>query len=164
MYPDGYAVRMQFPAPASTEEWVEFGLAKLDPAGPSESPPSKPENDARPPKVSIVSASLDGVPLRYETVAGMKPEKDGLAFEEMTGKEWMTWLKLHTGNAGGGDVIVDYVVRDEGQISEKGKAKRSEDVSLSILLPTFLIPIGKLEVSIESLAGMLRFGSSRIYS
>jgi hypothetical protein len=159
--PHVYAVRVCLPAPTdANSEWLEFGLAQ---PSPSSSTASFMDEDAsKHPRVNIASASVEGVPVRFETSAAVKQESGELAvpFEEMSGKEWISWVRVHVGEAGGGNVQVDYVVKnrdeDAGVSSKrKGKRKAKDGTVLNVFLPTFQLPVGRLVVNVESDQGML---------
>lgn len=155
--PTEYSVRMTLPAPSDADtEWLEFGLAQS-------SPPSYDATAASlPPAVQIASASVEGVPVRFETSATVKPEGKlpalGLTFEETSTKEWITWVKVHIGEAGGGNVQVVYLVKADAQpVDEKGtrrkKDKAAGSATLDVLLPSFALPVGSLEVTVEKQPG-----------
>ncbi|CAK5265331.1 unnamed protein product [Mycena citricolor] len=131
--PTCYAVRVTLAAPADTDsDWVEFGLAKhgADAGGP--------------PKIEIVNATVDDVPIFYETSMTMHQDEKGLVFEQMSGLEWVSWIRLRVGSANTGRVVVDYIVKGD----RKGKGK-----SLDVHLPSFGLPVGRLEVNIENIEG-----------
>ncbi|KAI1794647.1 hypothetical protein LXA43DRAFT_940530 [Ganoderma leucocontextum] len=150
--PPKYAVRVNLPAPTDEDmEWLEFGLAlpRLEGSAPGE-----------PPKVDIASASIEGVPVRVSTRAVVKPEGNGNAvpFGEASAKEWITWVKVHVGDAGGGKVDILYLVKgSEAVVSEgpmnKGKEAIPEPVVLNALLPSFSLPVGELDVHIPAQRG-----------
>src|SRR6202042_1671317 len=130
--PNVYAVRVCLPAPTdANSEWLEFGLAQPSPSSSTAS--LMDENHSKQPRVDIVSASVEGVPVRFETSAAVKQEPNelvdlGVPFEEMSGKEWISWVRVHVGEAGGGNVQVDYVVKDredgaDSTSNRKGKRK-----------------------------------------
>ncbi|KAF5380805.1 hypothetical protein D9615_004119 [Tricholomella constricta] len=149
--PNAYAVRVCLNAPADTDsEWLEFGLAQ---PGSSDLTPLHGEKDGQPPRVVIVSATVEGVSVKHDTIATAKPEASslGVAFEEMSGKEWISWVRVHVGAVGGGAVVVDYVVSERGGDKEKGKARLRNGALLNVLLPSFSIPVGRLEVDIDGL-------------
>ncbi|KAJ6490610.1 hypothetical protein C8R47DRAFT_1045391 [Mycena vitilis] len=152
--PNGYAVRVVLAAPVDAEsDWLEFGLAKHDGAGGSGS------GSAGAPKVEIVSVSVEDVPVLYETSAVVKQEEPGLGlpFEQMSGQEWVSWVKLRVGSAGGGRVVVDYVVKDlDGQpvADKKGKRKAKDHTQFDVYLPSFGLPVGRLEVNIDGIQGL----------
>jgi hypothetical protein len=147
--PDAYAVRVDLPAPCDGDsEWLEFGFAQ---SGSSSTLPAA----QNPPHLKIASASVDGVPVRFETTtAAVKQEQDGLGapFEEMSGKEWVSWVKVYVGGRGGGTVLVDYVVKERVDDNDNHRQKRKPKSRshLVILLPTFSLPVGRLEVNVET--------------
>lgn len=161
-----YVVRLTLPAPSdANSEWLEFGLAS-----PSDSSSKNaPTTSNGPPKIEVASASVEGVPVKFDAFAAAKPEKtgtdlDGLAIpsEQSSTKEWLTWVKVHIGEAGGGQVQIVYIVRGvkaEKQSTPnaswwKGKAKAVQEPT-NVLLPTFSLPVTMLEVTLESQAGVL---------
>ncbi|KAI0076470.1 hypothetical protein K474DRAFT_1662998 [Panus rudis PR-1116 ss-1] len=180
--PRDYVVRMTLPAPIDTEsEWLEFGLALPPQTGSSASPTIRTRNsDETPPRVEIASASIEGVPVKCEATAAVQTEKTddnafsslGVSFEETSAREWVTWVKVHIWEVGGGNVEVVYIVRNGrgGSDNEldgvkekgmkrswwKGKWRASPDdgnVEMNFLLPTFTLPIGMLEVHVENQDG-----------
>lgn len=172
--PTEYAVRIQLPAPSGADsEWLEFGLAlpEQPAAGGPESAKaaSGTEKKRRPPMVEVASASVGGVSVQFETSVAARPDSKlpalGLTFEETSAKEWITWVKIHVGDAGGGNVEIVYVVEDQSLAATPshtgwkfGAASRPRDeVRLNILLPTFFLPVGLMEVNVESLPSALIF-------
>ncbi|KAJ7864849.1 hypothetical protein B0H14DRAFT_2735890 [Mycena olivaceomarginata] len=145
--PAAYAVRVALAAPVDAEsDW-------LDGSG------SGASRGGGPPKVDIVSVSVDDVPVLYETTMAVKQEEPGvgLPFEQMGGQEWVSWVKLRVGAAGGGRVVVDYVVKDvDGQLNndKKGKMKAKDFTQFDVYLPSFGIPVGRLEVNIDGIQGL----------
>lgn len=154
--PDSYAVRATFPVPADTgSDWVEFWLTQ--PSNGRLLGDGIAEEELRtPPRVAVVSASVDGVPVRYEMNAGVAPRDSGekddgsgrLVFMDMSGKEWASWVKLHVGN-GGGTVVVDYYMPPQRQ--ERKRKRKAVDSLLNILLPAFQLHVGRLEVHIDGI-------------
>ncbi|KAL1741353.1 hypothetical protein HDZ31DRAFT_45614 [Schizophyllum fasciatum] len=157
--PDSYAVRAEFPVPADAgSDWVEFWLTQ--PSGARLLGDGVAAEALRaPPRVVVVSASVDGVPVRYEMNAGVPPAQGGglgkgeedegrLTFMDMSGKEWASWVKLHVGNAGG-TVVVDYYMPPPRE-DRKGK-QRAVDSLLNVLLPAFQLQVGRLDVQIEGI-------------
>ncbi|KAI0317461.1 hypothetical protein OF83DRAFT_1292220 [Amylostereum chailletii] len=154
---DSYAVRVVLPAPADSEsEWLEFFLAQ--PASTPSTSDAANADTTGPPRVEIVAASLEGVPVKCETSAAAKPDKStmsALAFEQMSGQEWITWVRIHVGAIPGGIVEVIYVVKREkaqgekGQRKTKGKNRADETSNLLVILPTFGHPIGRVQIDIE---------------
>lgn len=138
---DAYAVRVLHPAPCDMEsEWMEFGLARSD------------NISLDLPTVEIASVSIDGMPVRFEMSAANK-QGEGSFVDlssplNMSGsKSWVAWVRVHVGELLG-NVQIDYLVKNSN-----GGGKVKDDGYLGILLPTFPIPVGKLEVSVESSAG-----------
>lgn len=159
LFPCGYAIRVTLNAPADADtEWLEFGLAQQNP---SSSLIAFGSSEGRPPRVDIASASIEGIPVRFEASASAGLDEagtTGLPFEEMSGKDWVTWVRVHVGAVGGGVVVVDYVVRENGvstKESRKGKGKTKDELLLSVFLPTFSIPVGRLEVVFDDIPGLL---------
>src|ERR1700722_17586837 len=67
----------------------------------------------------------------------------------MNGKEWLTWVRVHVGEVAGGEVEVNYICKEDQEgTAKKGKGK--EQTQLHVFLPAFLLPVGRLEVRIES--------------
>ncbi|KAK0211173.1 hypothetical protein DFS33DRAFT_1297944 [Desarmillaria ectypa] len=140
-----YAVRVSLTAMADPDsEWLEFGLGSLEQVSSS--------NGKRPPKVDLACVSVEGVPVKYEATAAAKQhhQDGGVPFEQMSGKEWISWVRVHIGSMNGGSVVVDYVVKaDNGA----GKGKAREDTRFDVFLPTFAVPIGRLEVIVDDVPG-----------
>jgi hypothetical protein len=145
--PDMYAVTVTLPAPTdSNSEWLEVGLAQNgDPQASGEGPP----------RVHVVSATVEDVPVRYEVRAGVKEEglseSTGVPFEQQSGKEWITWISIHTGETGGGQVKIAYLSRIKPLPRKEGK---NLDFSFDVLLPVFTLPVGQLDVNLEPHSGM----------
>ncbi|KAH9060011.1 hypothetical protein EDB87DRAFT_1618001 [Lactarius vividus] len=154
--PRSYAVCVRLPAPADVDgDWLDFGLGHVSS---SQSVEKSQDGGSGPVRVQIVSASLDDVPVRFETTAVAKTEpsaSSALVFEQMSGKEWETWVRVRTGASRGGLVEVTYIVQERGESAKKGKGKeRARDGSgLDIILPAFSIPVGRLQVDIETPLG-----------
>ena len=145
--PDMYAVTVTLPAPTdSNTEWLEVGLAQSgDPQA----------SGGGPPRVHVVSASVEDVPVRHEVRAGAKEEdtseSTGVPFEQQSGKEWITWMLIHVGETGGGQVKIAYLSRIR-PLEEK-EVERI-DLFFDILLPVFTLPVGQLDVYLEPHSGM----------
>ncbi|KAI0086434.1 hypothetical protein BDY19DRAFT_908395 [Irpex rosettiformis] len=161
--PTEYAVRVSLPAPSDADsDWVEFGLAPPpEPSSNSDKSSKRPQpngpvkSNALPPQVQVASASYEGVPVKFETSTIVKPEGKlpalGLSFEEASAKEWMTWVRVHVGESGGGTMEVVYLVKADQDSSKTGKKRKlTRDTALNVLLPTFSLPVGVMEVSIET--------------
>jgi hypothetical protein len=151
--PRGYAVCIRLPAPAdAADEWLDFGLGHV-------SPPQTTEKGFQGPiRAQIVSASLDGVPVKFETNTIVKPTPSNgsaLVFEQMSGKEWETWVRVHVGSSRGGPVEITYVVNEQNNYGNKGKGKERDTIGsgLDIILPAFSIPVGRLQVDVENPSG-----------
>jgi hypothetical protein len=142
-----YAVMVTLPAPTdSNSEWLEVGLAQTgDPQVSSEGPP----------RVHVVSVSVEDVPVRYEVRAGVKEEdlseSIGVPFEQLSGKEWITWISIHVGETGGGQVKIAYLSRIKPL---PGRKAEGGDLLFNILLPVFTLPVGHLDVNLEPHSGM----------
>lgn len=138
--PDAYAVRLRLLAPADADtEWLEFGFARHNHDHPHET---------NAPKVDIARASVDGVPVHFETSVVAQDDRTRRKEEycgDPIGLKWVTWVKVRVGEAGGVPVEVDYHASDL-YLSPGGD-------ELSVLVPAFLLPIGRLEVRIESMPG-----------
>jgi len=145
--PDMYAVMVTLPAPTdSNSEWLEVGLAQN---GDSQA------YGEGPPRVHVVSASVEDVPVRYEVRAGAKEEDNsestGVPFEQQSGKEWITWISIHVGETGGGQVKIAYLSRIKPLA---GKEAEKIDLSFNVLLPVFTLPVGQLDVNLEPHSGI----------
>lgn len=165
-FQNGYAVHVCLPAPANTDsDWLEFGLA-LPGMGASISD-SKELSMRRgvaadgPPNIDIASVSLEGVPVRFQTSTVAKPQTGNttLTFEETSGKEWISWVRVHVGEIGGGKVELIYLVKGQqqeppadeevkGKLYKKDKQKAVDTIPMDILLPSFALPVGQLQVDI----------------
>ncbi|KIY65486.1 hypothetical protein CYLTODRAFT_445321 [Cylindrobasidium torrendii FP15055 ss-10] len=135
--PNAYAVRVSL---TSTDtESLEFGLGY-------------PDKEGNQPRVDIASVSVDGTPVHFDTVAAANPSSGevsvvgdgGVMFGQMSGKEWISWVRVHGGGIPSGRVVVDYVV----QLPSDVKGKKNT-VGFDVFLPTFALPVGRLEVIIE---------------
>lgn len=163
--PNAYAVRLCLPAPIDDDsEWLEFGLAQ-QPYGGSEQQEDKPDVDTKPPRVEVASASVEGVPVRFETTVAMRPDQSSslsslaMPFQQLSGNEWVSWVRVHIGRAGGSQVQVHYVVksrhgRTPDSNKRKGKQKATEASRLDVCLPTFALPVGCLDVNVETALGL----------
>jgi hypothetical protein len=155
---DAYAVRVCLPAPCDSDtEWLEFGFAQNTSA--KSLATEQIDRMGKSPHLKIASASIDGVPVRFETTVAVEQEQPDLtakiSFEEITGKEWVNWVRVYIGGRGGGNVLFDYVVTaqddsdDDGRNGHNRKGKAKGKARLDILLPTFSLPVGRLEVDVE---------------
>jgi len=149
-----YAVCIRLPALSDADnEWLNFGLGHVSP------PQSTEKGPAGPVHVQIVAASLDGVPVKFETTTIAKRELSAgsaLVFEQMSGKEWETWVRVRTGSSSCGNVEITYIVNehknDPGK-KGKGKERATAGSGLDIILPSFSIPVGRLQVDIAAPSG-----------
>ena len=148
--PNAHVVRVQMHAPSETDsEWLEFGLAQVTSL--------LPEGVGLKYQVDIVSVSADGVPVRFESSAFVGRDKKPMidlvpSHDEKPRNHWITWIKVRVGDQGG-LVTVDYVVREvenSKDLKKSAKGKRNFD----ILIPTFALPVGRLEVRVETCLGM----------
>ncbi|KAK0463651.1 uncharacterized protein EV420DRAFT_1728808 [Desarmillaria tabescens] len=142
-----YAVRVSLTAMADPDsEWLEFGLGSFGQVSSS--------NGKRSPKVDLACVSVEGVLVKYKATATTKQDHQdgGVPFERRSGKEWISWVRVHIGSMNGHSVVVDHVVKvDDG--AGKGKGKAREDSQFDVFLPTFAVPIGRLEVVVEDVPG-----------
>ena len=151
--PRAYAVCIRLPAPAdAADEWLDFGLGHVS------SPQSAEKGLASPVRAQIISASLDGVPVKFETNTIQKansPAGSALVFEQMSGKEWETWVRVHMGSSSGGPVEITYIVNEHNDYGKRGKGKERATIgsNLDVILPAFGLPIGQLQVDIENPSG-----------
>ncbi|KZT27342.1 hypothetical protein NEOLEDRAFT_1060833, partial [Neolentinus lepideus HHB14362 ss-1] len=164
--PNAYAVRVVLPAPTDDEsEWLEFGLAQQPSVDSSRSEDQEKRGvNSKPPRVEVASASVEGVPVRFETTVAVRQDMSSslsslaVPFEQLSGNEWVSWVRVHVGRVGGSKVQVDYVVRNRQEnisasIQRKGKQKAKEVSHLDICLPTFALPVGRLDVNVETAFG-----------
>ena len=157
--PRSYAVCVRLPAPADADgDWLDFGLGHVLSSSQSVEKGHTGSGRGSPVRVQIVSASLDDVPVRFETTAIAKTEtsaSSALVFEQMSGKEWETWVRVRTGASSGGLVEITYIVKEHSELARKGKGKERarDDSGMDIILPAFSIPVGRLQVDIETPSG-----------
>ena len=155
--PRTYAVCIRLPAPSDADnEWLDFGLGHVSPPQSTEKSPTGPV------RVQIVAASLDGVPVKFETttIATKGPSTgSALVFEQMSGKEWETWVRVRVGSSSCGNVEITYIVNEHNNNpGKKGKGKeRATGSGLDIILPSFSIPVGRLHVDVATPTGTQHF-------
>ncbi|KAI6166843.1 hypothetical protein EDD17DRAFT_1893529 [Pisolithus thermaeus] len=172
--PNAHAVRLRLHAPPdANSEWLEFGLARDMGAT---TPPSTPSiNSADPPEidVEIVSVSVDDVPTRFENrVLGKKemtPAIDlGNTVTENRRSDWVAWIRCQVGEQGG-RLLVDYVVKQCATNPKfttntvKEKARVIDKLWINILVPTFNLPIGRMDVTLDSTTGIDSLDSNFAY-
>ncbi|KAF9246346.1 hypothetical protein BU15DRAFT_85132 [Melanogaster broomeanus] len=151
-YPNRHAVRVRLYAPCDADsDWLEFGLAQ---AASSSTPGAS--NPSTKIDVDIVNVNIDGVPVRFESSAIPKQDRSamidlGPSFDEKTQNDWVIWVKIHVGDQGG-LITVDYVVNGTGHqnASKDLKGKAKQERNFAVLIPTFALPVGRLEVTMET--------------
>ena len=149
--PGAHAIRMHMHAPSDADsEWLEFGLAQVASL--------TPEGVGRQYRVDIVSVNVDGVPVRFESSAFSERDKRPMidlvpSYDEKPLSRWITWVKIHVGDQGG-MVTVDYVVSKIGDSKDLRNVKGK--TNFDVLVPTFALPVGRLEVTVETSLGMRR--------
>lgn len=152
--PTGYAIRVTLQTPSlGDSEWLEFGVA----CG-SVNAHQKPNEPHTHGKVHFICASLNGVPVKAEVSKVNKAESHTAgvpSFEELGGKEWICWGKAHVGSLVGGKMVLDYIVKETLPIYGKGANKWNDPSEFDILLPTFFVPIARLEVYIDHIPGKI---------
>ena len=151
MFPTGYAVRVCLQTPALVDtEWLEFGMAN------SSTSVQPSTSRSHTPKVHIICASLDGIPVKAETTKVTKMQSStsvgGVPFEELSGKDWICWGKVYAGPSPGRSLVIDYIVKDQPRQSDKGK-QRADQSDMNIILPTFFISVARLEVNVDAMTG-----------
>ncbi|KAI6109636.1 hypothetical protein F5141DRAFT_1115735 [Pisolithus sp. B1] len=172
--PNAHAVRLHLHAPPDADsDWLEFGLARdmgsTTPSGtPSIDSADPPEID-----VEIVSVSVDDVPARFENrVLGKKemtPAIDlGNIVTENRRSDWVAWIRCQVGEQGG-RLLVDYVVKQCATNPKftantvKEKARVIDKPWINILVPTFTLPIGRMDVTVDSTTGIDSLDSNFAY-
>jgi len=148
--PDGYAVRLSLKTPVILDsEWLEFGISL------NKNVPSTSAQRSRP-KVVLICASIDGVPVKAEvTKAAPKAAENGAPFDILNGQEWIFWGKVYAAASAGGNMVIDYLVREEKSPVNKEKKKMPDFTTVDILLPTFFISVARFEVKIDAIPGGL---------
>ncbi|EAU88741.2 hypothetical protein CC1G_01114 [Coprinopsis cinerea okayama7 len=136
--PSCYGVTLRLPIPISTSEWLEFGFLS------DREKKSTVTNDQKI-KISVVSATVEGIPVKFETNNSTKAETECADFEFMVGREWLSWVKVDAELNQGGELVLEYLVEP----TDKGKSVVSNG-TLDVLLPTFPVPIRKFEVDVVS--------------
>jgi len=155
--PTDYAVRVCLKSPQLVgSEWLEFGMGyDSETGGTSQSYTAE---EKQYPKVHIICASLDGVPVQAEMAKALTPDTPGSAasFEELSKKAWISWGKVYAGTSAGGSIVMDYIVK-EHQSDDKGKkrASSSDGMEMNIILPTFFVCVARLEVIVDVMPGKL---------
>ncbi|KAI6005783.1 hypothetical protein EDD15DRAFT_2154204 [Pisolithus albus] len=171
--PNAYAVRLRLHAPPDADsDWLEFGLTRgvrsKTPSGTlSIDSADQPEIG-----VEIVSVSVDDVPARFENrVLGKKeltpPIDLGHTVTESRQSDWVAWIRCQVGEQGG-RLLVDYVVKQcmDPKLTThaiKRKAPVIDKPWVNILVPTFTLPIGRMDVTVESTTGIESLDSNFAY-
>ena len=149
-----YSVKLELPTPVDAPtEWLEFGLAM---------PPSEYAEKTvltlsprDPPSVSIACASIDGIPVRFETFKQLRPELDPFKPKEEDEKtKWLTWVRVRCGQDRIGTLRIDYSLR--GRVYEvedkKGKKRDEADVvDVNVFLPMFSMPVASYDVDVKKI-------------
>ena len=157
--PTDYAVRVCLKSPQLIgSEWLEFGMgygSKTDATSQSHV-----TEETQHPKVHIICASLNGVPVRAEMTKASTPDTAGItaSFEELSKKAWICWGKVYSGTSAGGSIVMDYIVKEcQSNLPDKGKkrASSSNEVKMNIVLPTFFVYVARLEVVVDLMPGKL---------
>lgn len=145
-----YAVRIRLSNSVSADTGcLEFGLAQPSPSFGVLN-------------VLIAGVSIGGVPVKFESTASFQHQQDSVSapcvpFEDIRAKKWVSWVKAHVAPSDDGEVVVDYVVSGDAYPpfhQRKGKRRARDDVDLQVLLPTFSVPVGRLEVNVDPMSGM----------
>ncbi|KAI6045608.1 hypothetical protein EDC04DRAFT_2877034 [Pisolithus marmoratus] len=162
--PNAHAVRLCVQAPPDADsDWLEFGLARemgstAPPGTSSIDTVDQPQID-----VEIVSVSVDNVPVRFR-----EPPIDlGNTLTEDRRSDWVTWIRCQVGEQGG-RLLVDYVVKQHADQKStihaiKKKARAMDKSCMNILVPTFTLPIGRMDVTIDSTTDMNSLDSNFAY-
>jgi len=147
LLPDGYAVRLSLKTPMVVDsEWLEFGISMN-----SRNAQSSSGTKLRP-KVALICASVDGVPVKADMIKAVT-NTPGMA-ASFDGKEWIAWGKVHCGGLVGGNMIIDYLVKEEPFADGgKGKKKLPDSIEIDVLLPTFFLSVARLEVKVDAMPG-----------
>ena len=149
--PTDYAVRVCLKSPQLIgSEWLEFGMAYGSKTAGS-------ATEKRYPKVHIICASLDGVPVRAEMTKSSTTDTAGNAasFEELSKKAWISWGKVYAGPSAGGSIVMDYIVKEHRSDKGKKRASSSDEIEMNIILPTFFVSIARLEAVVDVMPGKL---------
>ena len=147
-FPDGYAVRLSLKTPVVVDsEWLEFGISL------NKNAPSSSTKGTRL-KVVLICASIDGVPVKAEvTKAVTKVAENGASFGIPNGQEWIFWGKVYAAGSAGGNMVIDYLVREEKAPINSQKKKMLHFTTVDILLPTFFFSVARFEVKIDAMPG-----------
>ena len=158
-FPSAHAVRMHMHVPPDADsDWLEFGLARATgstaPSGPSSSVDCEvqPQVD-----IDIINVDVDGIPVRFESRMFEKQNQTGAidlgpSFNEKSRNDWIAWVKIQVGEQGG-RLSVDYVAKQSDKAKPttdaKGKSKAINKSHVDILMPTFALAVGRMDVTID---------------
>ena len=150
-FPDGYAVRLSLKSPVIFDsEWLEFGISL------NRNVPSSSSTKRSRPKVVLICASIDGVPVKAEvTKAVARVAGNGVPFDILGGQEWISWGKVYAAGSAGANMVIDYLVREENAPSSEREKKMPDFTTMDILLPTFFISVARFELKIDAMPGGL---------
>lgn len=153
-----YAVTLSMPTPVEvSSDWLEFGIAfpqghrmlALVASGT--------------PEVNLTSASVNGVPVRFETFEQLNEDSEklspGSSVEASGRRKWLRWVRVHVALAGALEIV--YLVKNrasEARPDTRGKRKESQrnSAEVDVLLPMFSLPVGRYEVTVRPSSGMLQ--------
>ena len=156
--PTDYAVRVCLKSPQLMgSEWLEFGMGYASKTEANSQ--SYEAGDKRYPKVHIICASLNGVPVRAEMTKAstLDTASNAVSFEELSKKAWIGWGKVYAGTTGG-SLVIDYIVKErQGDSPDKDKKKASPpfEMEMDVVLPTFFVSVARLEVAVDLMPGKL---------
>ncbi|KAH8117079.1 hypothetical protein DFH11DRAFT_1579142 [Phellopilus nigrolimitatus] len=141
-----YAVTFSLPTPVDVpSEWLEFGLSL---------PPELSSLGSSPlPKVEVSCASVNGVPVRFETFGQSKSGAVDLstAPADPSKRRWLSWIRVHIALAGALEVVYIVTGQPNERAERNGKSKtntRRHDV-VNVFLPVFSIPVSRFEISLR---------------
>ncbi|THH06712.1 hypothetical protein EW145_g3900 [Phellinidium pouzarii] len=148
-----YAVTLGLPTPVDgPSEWLEFGLSL-----PSEL--SDPGASSLP-EVEVICASVNGVPIRFETFGHTRPGSVSLSTAAMaaglgpssSGKpRWLSWIRVHIALAGALEVVYIVKGKPKSKMPDKeGRKKEKENRDdVIVFIPVFSIPVSRFEISLR---------------
>ncbi|KAI6036419.1 hypothetical protein BKA83DRAFT_4162552 [Pisolithus microcarpus] len=171
--PNAHAVRLRLHAPPDADsDWLEFGLTREVGSTTPSSTLSIDSTDQPEIGVEIVSVSVDDVPARFENrVLGKKemtPSIDlGNTVTESRQSDWVAWIRCQVGEQGG-RLLVDYVVKQcmDRKFTTRAIKEKTPVIDkpwVNILVPTFTLPIGRMDVTVESTTGIESLNSNFTY-
>lgn len=172
-FPNAHAVRMHMHVPPDTDsDWLEFGLARATGSTAPSTSSSSIDREAQPQvDVDIINADIDGIPVRFESRMFAQQDQTaidlGPAFNEKSRNDWVTWVKVQVGEQGG-RLSVDYIAKQSNNeltmdAKGKGKSKVLDESHVNILLPTFALAVGRMDVTVDVVSGKRRGGQLSLY-